>query len=260
MDRPSEATEYHTRLLKCSLEIEHCRAYWRYVERSADENTAQVAFAEYWFGARSLPRVSRLVGDFRHRFDLFPPSLSVLHRWTTMDTVTRRVICHWHLQLADRLYRQFTGVYLAERASTGRADITRDRVVRWIEEAAPKKWMASTRIQFARKLLYSAYEAGIVKEDRDPRELQSPRVSDQALGYILYLLREIEFQGTLASNPYLASVGISPSELERRLRTFHACRFRRQGDLFEFTWAFDGLKKWAEATVLRSDSQLRGTA
>ena len=46
MQRPSEATEYHTRLQKCSLEVEHCRAYWQRVERSADDDTAQVAFAE----------------------------------------------------------------------------------------------------------------------------------------------------------------------------------------------------------------------
>jgi hypothetical protein len=53
MERPSETVEYHTRLLKCSLEIEHSRAYWQHVGNSASSDTAQIAFSEYWFGARS---------------------------------------------------------------------------------------------------------------------------------------------------------------------------------------------------------------
>lgn len=259
MERPPEATAYHTRLLKCSLEIEHCRAYWQHIEDSADENTAQVAFAEYWFGARSLPRVGLLIANFRDRFDQFPPSLSVLHRWTSMDTFTRRLICHWHLQLADRLYREFTAGCLVERGAAGRTEVTKDIVVRWIEQVAPQRWTTSTRIQFARKLLYSAYEAGIVKGNRDPRQWQTPRVSDEALGYILYLLRSVQFQGTLVNNPYLTSVGITAPELERRLRTLPDFRFHRQGDLFEFSWEYDRLTDWAEATVLHGDTQLTGT-
>jgi hypothetical protein len=177
-----------------------------------------------------------------------------------MDAVTRRLICHWHLQLADRLYREFTGVYLVDRAASGRSEVTRDLVVRWIEQLVPERWTTSTRIQFARKLLFSAVEAGVLKGERDPRQFQTTRVSDDSLAYILYLLRAIQFQGTVANNPYLASVGITPSDLERRLRAFSVCSFRRQGDLFEFEWKYSGLKEWAEATVLSPDSQLRGTA
>jgi len=260
MERPTEATAFHTRLLKCSLEIEHCRAYWQHVSGSADDETSRLAFAEYWFGARSLPRVGMLLANFRERFDRFAPALSVLHRWSSMDTGTRRLICHWHLQLADRLYREFTGEFLVARVSSGRIDVTRDVVVRWIEQAAPKRWTTSTRIQFARKLLFSAHEAGLVNRDRDPRELQTPRVSDDALAYILHLLRIIQFQGTLVSNPYLASVGITPTELERRLRSIPSVRLRRQGDLFEFGWQYDGLVDWADMTVLHCGSRLRGTA
>ncbi len=260
MERPSEATTYHTRLLKCSLEIEHCREYWQHVSDFADECTARDAFAEYWFGARSLPRVRLLVANFRDRFDRFPPALSVLHRWSSMDSGTRRLICHWHLQLADRLYREFSGTFLIDRLASGRSELTRDVVVRWIEQIAPQKWTTSTRIQFATKLLYSAYEAGILRGRRDPREWQAPRVTDEALGYILYLLRSIEFQGTLVNNPYLASIGVSGAELERRLRTFSDCPLRRQGELFEFAWRYGSLAEWAEARVLQYEPQLRGTA
>jgi hypothetical protein len=260
MDRPSEATEYHTRLLKCSLEVEHCRAYWQHVEWAASGETAQIAFAEYWFGARSKPRVSLLLANLRERFDQFPPALAVLHRWNSMDAGTRRLICHWHLQLADRLYREFTGGYLVQRAVAGRTDVTRDLVVRWIDQLAPERWTTSTRIQFARKLLYSATEAGLLKESRGPRQLQNPRVGDDALGYILHLLRSIHFQGTLTQNPYLSSLGIGADDLQRRLRALPAIGFRRQGELFEFAWTYHTLDHWAEATVLNTDRRLRGTA
>jgi hypothetical protein len=225
-----------------------------------ENNTAQIGFEEYWFGARSLPRVNLLIANFRERFDQFPPALSVLHRWPDMDSSTRRLICHWHLQFADRLYREFTGSFLVNRVSAGRTEVTRDVVVRWIDQAAPQRWTTSTRIQFARKLLYSAYEAGILNRQRDPREWQPPRVTDEALGYILYLLRAIQFRGTLVDNPYLVSVGVTGAELERRLRTFPDCRLRRQGELFEFSWQYQDLLEWAEARVLNIEPQLRGTA
>jgi hypothetical protein len=260
MLRPSETTEFHTRLLKCSLEVEHCRAYWHRVSAAADDTTTQIAFDEYWFGARSLPRVARLINDFRHRFDQFPPAMTILHRWGAMDSATRRLICHWHLQLADRLYREFTGDFLVDRSSAGRTEVTRDVVVRWIDQSAPQRWATATRIQFARKLLFSAGEVGILKGTRDPREWQPPRVTDEALGYILYLLRAIQFQGTLIDNPYLASVGVTGSELERRLSTSPDCPLRRQGELFEFSWRYKDLSEWAESRILQGEPQLREIA
>jgi hypothetical protein len=55
-ERPAEVTQVHTRLLKCSLDLEESRAYWRH-SATPDPVTAERAFTEYWFGARSLPRV-----------------------------------------------------------------------------------------------------------------------------------------------------------------------------------------------------------
>lgn len=110
------------------------------------------------------------------------------------------------------------------------------------------------------KLLFSAVEAGLLKGGRDPRSLQMPRASDTALGYILYLLRTVDFQGSMASNPYLTSVGLTGTELERRLRVLPACGFRKQGDLFEFAWRYETLAEWAQATILSTENQLRETA
>jgi hypothetical protein len=260
MDRPSEATEYQTRLLRCSIEVEHARAYWRHANSVPSEQQAEVAFSDYWFGARSLSRVEMLLTNFRERFDAFPPALAVLAEWEAIDAATRRLVCHWHLQLADRLYREFSGDYLVARMESGRTEVTRDRVVNWIEQQAPGRWAAATRIQFARRLLHSASETGLLEGSRDPRHLSGVRVSDDGLAYLLHLLRHVDFDGSLTANPYLRSVGITGDDLQRRLRDRAALRFRQQGDLVEFGWTYPGLLEWAEASVLPAGRELKGTA
>ncbi|MCX5953197.1 MAG: hypothetical protein NTZ40_06835 [Cyanobacteria bacterium] len=38
-----------------------------------------------------------------------------------------------------------------------------------------------------------------------------PLVPDDALTYLLHLLREVDFEGTVLANPYLRSVGLAAS-------------------------------------------------
>jgi len=250
MERPAETVERHTRLMKSALEVENSRAYWQHASGGEMDRTARRAFDEHWFGARSLLRIERLMQDLRARYDAFPSALQVLSRWSDMDPDTRRLVCHWHLQLADPLYRAFTGTYLVSRHDGIRSEVTRDLVVKWVGQQAPDRWQLPTQIKFASKLLTAAYSAGLVTSNRDPRPLRYPRVGDTALTYILYLLREVQFAGTLLDNPYVASVGLQGSLLEQRLRTLPALRFRRQGDLVDFGWQYPNLSDWASATVL----------
>jgi hypothetical protein len=64
-DRPSEATRIHTRLLKCTLEVEDSRAYWSHAVRANGSMTARRAFDEFWFGAKSLGRIEVLMANLR---------------------------------------------------------------------------------------------------------------------------------------------------------------------------------------------------
>lgn len=259
IDRPREATEVHTRLLKCALEVEDSRAYWAHAGAAANAN-AQQAFDEYWFGARSLPRVEVLMTNMRARFDAFPPALEVLHIWPHMSPDTRRAICHWHLQLADPLYRRFTGTYLVIRRAGPRPEVTRDLIVGWVGQQGPDRWTMSTRIQFASKLLSAAYAAGLVTSNRDPRPLAVPRVPDEALEYLMYLLREIELEGTLLDNAYAGSMGLDGAMLEDRLRGLPGLGFRRQGDLIDFGWRHATLRAWADANLRGVEARLGGAA
>lgn len=259
IDRPREATEVHTRLLKCALEVEDSRAYWAHAGEAANAN-AQKAFDEYWFGARSLSRIEVLLTNMRARFDAFPAALEVLHCWPHMSPDTRKAICHWHLQLADPLYRGFTGTYLVSRRAGPRTEVTRDRVVGWVGQQGPGRWTMSTRIQFASKLLSAAYSAGLVASNRDPRPLAIPRAPDEALEYLLYLLRETQFEGSLLDNPYTGSMGLDGTVLEDRLRGLPGLGFKRQGDLIDFGWRHATLRAWADANLRGIEARLAGGA
>lgn len=257
--RPREATEVHTRLLKCALEVEDSRAYWTHAGEATNA-TAQKAFDEYWFGARSLPRIEVLLTNMRARFDAFPPALEVLHRWPHMSPDTRRTICHWHLQLADPLYRRFTGEYLVCRRAGSRPEVTRDLVVGWVGQQGPGRWTMSTRIQFASKLLSAAYSAGLVASNRDPRPLAVPRVPNEALEYLMYLLREIQLAGSLLDNAYTGSMDLDGPVLEDRLRGLPGLAFKRQGDLIDFGWRYTNLCAWADANLRGVEARLAGDA
>lgn len=248
MTQPAEETAIHTRLLKCALEVEDSRAYWTH-RNGSPPPAASVAFDEYWFGARSMSRVEVLLANLRARFDAFPPALRVLHRWKHMTPETRSAICHWHLQLADPLYRAFSGDYLVKRREGARPELTRDLVTEWVSEQGPGRWTMATKIQFASKLLSAAYAAGLVTSKRDPRPLAVPRIPDDALEYLLHLLREVTFEGSLMDNPYLASVGLDGMILTDRLASLPSLRFGKQGDIVHFGWQYPSLEAWAAATV-----------
>lgn len=246
--KPREETLVHTRMMKCALEVEEARAYWQHADGSTDASPKD-AFDHYWFGARSMPRVKVLLVNMRARFDAFPPAPLVLHRWTPMSPDTRKLICHWHLQLSDPLYRQLTGDYFEERRQGLRAEVTRDLIARWVSEHGPARWSTATHLQLASKLLSASHASGLVTKTRDPRPLAYPRVTDEALEYLMYLLRDVEFEGSLTVNPYLASVGLTAGFLEDRLRALPSLRFSRQGELVDFGWRHDTLADWADARV-----------
>lgn len=251
-DLPKEVTEIHTRLSKCSLEIENSRAFWAHADE-ADTASSRRAFDEYWFGARSLPRIQVLLANMRARFSAYPSALTVLSRWPEMSPETRQVICHWHVQLSDPLYRLFTGVHLPERRSGLRPEVTLDQVTDWVGEQRAERWTMPMRIQFASKLLSTAYAADLIGSNRDPRPVTLPRVPGEALEYLLYLLRETEFEGTLLDNPYTNSVGLDSGALEERLRGLPGLSFRRQGTLVDFGWRYPDLLAWADANLPDTD-------
>jgi hypothetical protein len=252
-DRPArlaEVTAVHTRILRLALGIEESRSYWEHVDPAVPAaDRALVAFEARWFGAKSLERVRFLLANLGDRYDAYPEALAVLRRWRSMDAATRKVVCHWHLQLADPLYRRFTGEFLVARRGARDPKVDRDIVLRWVKTEFPDRWGEATAVQFASKLLSAASEAGVISPKRDPRTLLLPKVTDLALAYLLHLLRGLRLAGTLTENPYLASVGLVEGFLDQRLRALPGITYRRMAHLTEFEWDAPTLGAWAEATL-----------
>ncbi len=243
-------TKTHTRLLKCALEVEDSRAYWQRRDLTSPPPTPTLALTDLWFGPKSLPRITVLLQNFRHRYDAYPAALTALHRWSLTAPASLAaaapLVCHWHTQLTDPLYRAFTR-YLEERRSSPNPTITRDVTLIWLNaypDAGP--WTMSTRVQFASKLLSAAYAAGLVtsNSDRKPRPLATPRISDDALAYALHLSR---LDHLPVDNALLASVGLSlvDGSLDARLRRTSAFDFARQGDIVDLAPREPDLPTWS---------------
>lgn len=244
---PAESTEIHTRILRMTLGEPECLAYWQHVDLAvpADERAA-VAFEQRWFGARTMARCRTIIATLAQRFDDTPEAIAALRAWQGMPVDARVLVCHWHLQRTDSIYRAFTGRFLVERRVAGKATVDRDQVERWVQATWGDRWAAATRIKFAGNLLTAAGEAGLVAGRTNPRKLVTPRVSDDALVYLLYLLRGATFEGTLFENPYLASVGLDATVLPARLASLHGLTVRRLGDVVDVEWSWPDLRAWAE--------------
>jgi len=250
-ERPAEERHVHTRLTRLALAVEDSRAYWANLDPALPSGPPRAiqAFEQRWFGGKSLARVRLLLTYFGARYDTFPAALDVLRRWRTMDPATRHVICHWHLQLTDPIYRAFTGDFLVQRRRSTRSELNRDVVIRWMRTMYPDRWGSSTVIQFAKGLLAASSEAGLITPHHDPRKPLVPKVSDRALEYMLYLLRTVSFDGTLADNAYFVSVGLETPFLGQRLRTLPGVHYQRMMDIDDFEWKYPSLQAWAKETL-----------
>ena len=245
----AEETSEHTHILKVMLVSDDCHAYWRNVDQTLPIATrAATAFAQRWFGAKSEARVQNLVKVISSRFDAYPSALSLLHAWGTVPPDIRPLICHWHTQLSDPIYRRFSGVYLPDRRMSGLTQVDRDLVARWVQGQFPGRWTPITCLKFASNMLSVAHEAGLVAQRRDPRDLVRPKVPDLAIAYLLYLLRGIQFEGTLLDNPYLRSVGLGEETLVQRLRTVPGIGYHSLGGAHDVEWQFNDLQDWGRHT------------
>lgn len=246
----AEVTAPHTRLLRISLVLEESRAYWENLRLDiSKEQRPTVAFEERWFSNKSMDRVRRLLAEFSHRYDAYPVALAVLMKWQAVDPITRQNLCHWHLQLTDPLYRQFTGEFLEQRRHQKNASIDRDIVARWVTSQIKSDWSVATTQRMATGLIAAAAAADLCSNSVGHRSLTYPKVTDDALSYWLYFLRYLSFEGTLLENPYLASVGLTEGFLEQRLRRLPSLAFNRMGELYEFGWKYSGLEAWASHSI-----------
>jgi hypothetical protein len=245
---PSEETDIHTQLLRFALGVEPSRDYWANVDPDATPVDAEDAFEARWFGQATESRVRLVLKNMRLRYDAYPAALAVLADWGHRAAPdVRRLLCHWHLQLADPMYRRFTGEYLPTRRREGRPAVERHEVVEWVETRQPDRWGNATRVQWASKLMSAAADSGLLDSKRGTRQLDSPEVPDVALSYLCHLLHEVDIEGDLLDNPYLRSVGLQGRLRDERIRRLDDVDVHRMGDLIDFQSSVGDLHGWREA-------------
>lgn len=243
---PAEATVVHTRILRCMLAVDDCYAYWQNVDTSVPvASRVQVAFERRWFGTKSEARVRTVIPDMVARFDAVPEALALLHTLGTVPSALRPFVCHLHTQLADPIYRRFSGVFLPERRAQGYATLDRNTVARWVDSLEPGRWSTVTCVKFASNLLATAFDVGLVGSRRDPRKLTLPAVPEPILGYALYLLRGVSFEGSLTDNPYLRSLGVTSGTFASFASRIPSVRFAELGGHIELTFAEPSLTAFA---------------
>lgn len=243
----TEWTKEHTRILRVTLAVDDCVAYWRAPSPPiAPQERARAAFDGHWFGTKSEARVKTLLGDLELRFDRYPEALAALRTWQPPRDVAPW-ICHLHLQLADPIYRSFTGQFLPLRRSQGYATVDREAVARWVQERWSDKWSASTCMKFGSNMLATAFEAGLLRDRKDPRKLATPRPPKVALGYLLYLLRQVQIEASILESAYVSSVLPDGETRYAELRGLEGVRLCAIGDVHSFEWRYPDLVSWAAA-------------
>lgn len=243
---PCEGTEEHTRILRVMLAADDCVSYWRASTTGVTAaERVRTAFERHWFGTKSEARVRTLLGDMSVRFDSYPSALAALRAWAPPRSIAPW-LCHIHTQLADPIYRRFTGEFLPERRGQGYASVDREVVARWVNEVWPNRWSPVTCIKFGANLLATAGEAGLFVERRDPRKLSAPRVPSVVVEYLFYLLREVRIHQPILQSPYLRALAADAFEQSELLRQLSGVRVRTLGELVDFTWTHPDLLSWAK--------------
>lgn len=242
---PHEATVVHTRILRCMLAEDDCFAYWRHVDTSLPvAERVRIAFEHRWFGTKSEARVRTIMTDMVERFDAYPEALALLQKLGRIPVGLRIFLCHLHTQLADPVYRAFTGDFLPSRRDEGRTTLDRSALARWVESAHPGRWSSVTCTKFASNLLATALDVGLVRGRRDPRQLPHPIVPPTIVAYALYVLAGTRIEGTLTENPYLRSLGLTTESLGRISASLPGVRVAELGGVAEVTFQEPSLMAW----------------
>ncbi len=245
--RPNrEATQVHTRILRCMLAVDDCYAYWRKVDGTPPASRATIAFEQRWFGTKSEARVRTLITEMAARFDPYPEAVALLASIGALPPGLLPWICHTHLQLADPIYRRFSGELLPGRRALGYTTIDRLEVASWIHEIYPERWAQATAMKFAANLIATGLEVGLLQGRRDPRTLSLGHVPGEAIGYAMYLLRGVEIEGPLVQSPYLRSLGVNADLLVGISLRVPGVRCASVGDLVDITWEEPSLGAWGQ--------------
>jgi hypothetical protein len=185
------------------------------------------------------------VDELSSRYDPFPAALAVLRDWPDISPEIRNLVSHWHVQLTDPVYRRFAGELLVAKRGSDAPRLSREATGAWLKKPAPNRWSEPTVLKYAGNLLTTAAQAGLVSKPSRERQILLPNVPDDALSYLLHLLRGVDFEGPLVDNAYLSSMGLRGHALRQRLSALPGVTPRRSGNALKLDFEADSLSAWA---------------
>lgn len=205
------AASEHTGLLRLGLAVTASVAFWQHAD---PEETVQQrrlrAASEEWFGPLSASRHRYLLNQLTKRFSA--TALQALKRWQPDPERQAPLVCHWHLQWSDPLYRDFVSSYLVSAWARPDPGINVAMVDDWLSQRGSHvSWSVSTRRRLASGLLAAAREAGFLKGHGRDKELRTVTVDAACHAYLRSLLattpqperlaEELFLSGTLLEQP-----------------------------------------------------------
>jgi hypothetical protein len=239
--RPQEVKSIHSRLLRLGLAVRESQIFWRTRDpEQSTKLTIERAHQEGWFGAKSLKQVEYLVTSLDTRFT---GAITDLRVWDPAEKADRCWVCHFHLQLTDPLYRQFTAHYLSHRLERAQPNIEKLSALRWLNQLAPNKWAVATAERLVSGLVSALNEAGFSRGRSSPRDIVIPPLSNESLAYLLFLLKNSEFEGSILSNPYLKTTYLG-EDLERRLTELPGFDYQHNDEGGTLKWKVDSFLDW----------------
>ena len=204
-----EVTAPHTGLLRLGLAVPQSLIFW---ERATSDlktsDLAREAFEAHWFGDSTQARTRYLIGQLQRRF----PFVVRQALRSELANLQKELICHWHLQLTDPLYRAYTGEFILSCWSGTTTSIDLESSVDWVrEQPIAQNWQPATIRRLASGLLSAATDAGLCKgNSRTEKELRIPTVTEADMKYLALLLDQAECRDRL---PYSLSVGRSEEQV-----------------------------------------------
>ena len=181
-------TEEHTGLLRMGLEVEASRIFWKLAtEGETSRERRARASAEDWYPDFSEARLRYVLSELERRFP--PATRSALRAWSPEEQSA--LVCHWHLQWSDPLYRDFTSSYLVTAWAMPDQGIGVSDVEGWLlQRGTHHGWSPSTRRRLASGLLGAATEAGFLAGHGRRRELRTVGVDRTSLAYLRAFLAD----------------------------------------------------------------------
>ena len=157
-----EVSVPHTGLLRLGLATAYSVIFWsRATEDIPAAEIARTAEEQGWFGDISSSRVRYVVRQLQKRFPY--PARKLLGFQPRAGSGQDALVCHWHLQLNDPLYRHYTSHYLLGCWSGPTTSVTLDGTEQWVRgRPSAREWKANTQRRMASGLMSAATEAGLI--------------------------------------------------------------------------------------------------